>query len=242
MDNTIHFILQGKGGIGKSFVAVMLAQFFKSKGANLKAFDTDQENTTFAHYKALGAQHIPVMNESRTIDAKRFDSLMEKLLTDEGTFVIDNGANTFSPLLAYMVENDVVSFLTDNGKKVYLHTVVGGGDTLTDTANGFNSIAQGIENAPLVLWLNEHFGPMKTVDGKEFTETKVFKANQERLHGAVLLQARNHQTYGDDVKKMNTKRLTVEEVMQSPDFAMMEKQRIRNIAKDVFGQLEKVGF
>jgi hypothetical protein len=242
MDNTIHFILQGKGGIGKSFVAVMLAQFFKSKGANLKAFDTDQENTTFAHYKALGAQHIPVMNESRTIDAKRFDSLMEKLLTDEGTFVIDNGANTFSPLLAYMVENDVVSFLTDNGKKVYLHTVVGGGDTLTDTANGFNSIAQGIEDAPLVLWLNEHFGPMKTVDGKEFTDTKVFKANQDRLHGAVLLQARNHQTYGDDVKKMNTKRLTVDEVMQSSDFAMMEKQRIRTIAKDVFGQLEKVGF
>lgn len=242
MDNTIHFILQGKGGIGKSFVAVMLAQYFKSKGANLKAFDTDQENTTFAHYKALGAQHIPVMNESRTIDAKRFDSLMEKLLTEEGTFVIDNGANTFSPLLAYMVENDVVSFLTDSGKKVYLHTVVGGGDTLTDTANGFNSIAQGIEDAPLVLWLNEHFGPMKTVEGKEFTETKVFKANQDRLHGAVLLQARNHQTYGDDVKKMNTKRLTVEEIMQSPDFALMEKQRIRNVAKDVFGQLEKIEF
>ena len=242
MDNTIHFILQGKGGIGKSFVAVMLAQFFKSKGANLKAFDTDQENTTFAHYKALGAEHIPVMNESRTIDAKRFDSLMEKLLTDEGTFVIDNGANTFSPLLAYMVENDVVSFLTDNGKKVYLHTVVGGGDTLTDTANGFNSIAQGIEGVPLVLWLNEHFGPMKTEEGKEFTETKVFKTNQSRLHGVVLLQARNHQTYGDDIKKMNTKRLTVDEVMKSSDFALMEKQRIRNVAKDIFGQLEKFEF
>lgn len=93
-----------------------------------------------------------------------------------------------------------------------------------------------------MLWLNEHFGPMKTVEGKEFTETKVFKANQDRLHGAVLLQARNHQTYGDDVKKMNTKRLTVEEIMQSPDFALMEKQRIRNVAKDVFGQLEKIEF
>lgn len=242
MQNTIHFILQGKGGIGKSFIAVMLAQFFKSKGADLKSFDTDQENTTFSHYKALGAQHIPVMNESRTIDAKRFDALMEKLLTEDGTFVIDNGANTFSPLLAYMVENNVISFLTENGKKVYLHTVVGGGDTLADTANGFNSIAQGIEDAPVVLWLNEHFGPMKTDEGKDFTETKVFKANQARLHGVVSLQARNHQTYGDDIKKMNTKRLTVEEIMQSPDFALMEKQRIRNVAKDVFGQLEKIEF
>ncbi|MFA1264071.1 conjugal transfer protein TraL (plasmid) [Xanthomonas axonopodis pv. fascicularis] len=242
MQNTIHFILQGKGGIGKSFIAVMLAQFFKSKGADLKAFDTDQENTTFAHYKALGAQHIPVMNESRTIDAKRFDALMEKLLTEDGTFVIDNGANTFSPLLAYMVENNVISFLTENDKKVYLHTVVGGGDTLADTANGFNSIAQGIGDAPVVLWLNEHFGPMKTDEGKDFTDTKVFKANQSRLHGVVSLQARNHQTYGDDIKKMNTKRLTVDEIMQSSDFALMEKQRIRNVAKDVFGQLDKIEF
>lgn len=242
MQNTVHFILQGKGGIGKSFVAIMLAQYFKKKGANMKAFDTDQENTTFAHYKALGAQHIPVMNESRTIDAKRFDSLMEKLLTENGTFVIDNGANTFSPLLAYMIENDVVSFLTENGKKVYLHTVVGGGDTLNDTANGFNSITQGIEDAPLVLWLNEHFGPLKTVEGMEFTETRIFKSNQDRLHGAVLLQARNHQTYGDDIKKTNTRRLTVEDIMQSPDFTLMEKQRIHNVAKDVFGQLEKIEF
>lgn len=241
MDNTIHFILQGKGGIGKSFVAVMLAQYFKSKGANLKAFDTDQENTTFSHYKALGAQHVPVMNESRTIDAKRFDGLMETLLTEEGTFVIDNGANTFSPLLAYMIENDAVPFMVENGKTVYLHTVVGGGDTIADTANGFNSIAQGID-APLVLWMNEHFGPMKTPDGKDFTETKVFKSHQDRLHGTVVLQARNHQTHGQDMKKMNTKRLTVEEVMQSPDFVMMEKQRIRSFTKDVFSQLEKIEF
>ena len=27
---TIHFILQGKGGVGKSFVASMLVQFFKT--------------------------------------------------------------------------------------------------------------------------------------------------------------------------------------------------------------------
>lgn len=242
MQNTIHFILQGKGGIGKSFVAALLSQFFKSKGAELKAFDTDQENDTFAQYKALSVQHIPVMNASRTIEAKQFDVLMEKLLTEDGTFVIDNGANTFSPLLAYMVENDVISFLIENGKKVYIHTIVGGGDTLADTANGFNSIAQGIEGAPVVLWLNEHFGSMKTDEGKDFTDTKAFKANQARLHGVVTLQARNHQTYGDDIKKMNTKRLTVEEIMQSPDFALMEKQRIRNVAKDVFGQLEKIEF
>lgn len=241
MHNTIHFILQGKGGCGKSLIAAMLAQFFQSKGADLKAFDTDQENTTFAQYRALGAQHVSVMNASRTIDAKRFDLLMESLVTQEGTFVIDNGANTFSPLLAYMVENDVVDFLREHGKTVYVHTVIGGGDTLADTSNGFYSIAQGVD-APIVLWLNEHFGAMTTVEGKELADTKVFKANKERLHGVLVLHSRNHQTYGEDIRKMNGMRMTVEEVMQSTDFTLMEKQRMRNVSKDIFGQLEQVEF
>jgi dethiobiotin synthetase len=242
MQNTIHFILQGKGGIGKSFVSALLAQFFQKQGADLKAFDTDQVNNTFEQYKGIPVQHIPVLNASQSIEPKQFDKLMESLLTEEGTFVIDNGANTFSPLLAYMIENDVISFLIENNKKVYIHCIVGGGDNLKDTANGFNSVARDIQDAPVVLWLNEHFGSMKTSEGKEFTETKAFKDNKSRLHGVVVLQARNHQTYGDDIKKMNAQRLTVEEVMQSPDFGLMEKQRIRNVAKDVFSQLEKIEF
>jgi hypothetical protein len=241
MHNTLHFILQGKGGCGKSFIAAMLAQYFQAKDATLRAFDTDQENTTFSQYKALAVKHVPVMNASRTIDAKRFDALMEALATEEGTFVIDNGANTFSPLLAYLVENDALPFLREHGKTVYIHTVISGGDTLLDTANGFNSIAQGVD-APIVLWLNEHFGEMTTADGQELAKTKVYKANEERLHAVLILQARNHQTYGEDIRKMNALRVTVDEVRASPAFTLMEKKRLHNVAKDIFAQLEQVAF
>jgi FMN-dependent NADH-azoreductase len=242
MLNSVHLILQGKGGIGKSLTAVLLAQYFISKGETLKAFDTDQENTTFSHYKALNAQHIPVMNESRTINAKMFDTLIENILEQEGVFVIDNGANTFSPLLAYMVENDLVNFLQESGRKVYVHTIVGGGDTLQDTANGFNSIAQGLPEASIVLWMNEHFGKLESAEGKPFLETKLFKSHQERLHGTVLLPARNHHTYGDDIKRMNVQRLTLDEVKVSANFVTMEKQRIYTVVKDVFAQLDRIAF
>jgi len=30
--NDIHFILQGKGGVGKSLIAVFVAQYVQSKG------------------------------------------------------------------------------------------------------------------------------------------------------------------------------------------------------------------
>ena len=179
MKNTVHFILQGKGGIGKSFVSSLLAQYLKSKTGNLKAFDTDQVNTTFAFYKALGVEQISLTTGFNEIDPKGFDIMIEKLITEDGPFVIDNGANTFSPLLSYMVESDIFSLLRDSGKQVYVHTIVGGGDTMADTANGFNSIARGIGDTPLVLWLNEHFGLMKTVEGKDFIDTKVFKTHED---------------------------------------------------------------
>ena len=102
----------------------------------------DQENTTFTHYEALNVRHLSVANQSRLIEPKKFDALMETLLTEEGNFVIDTGANTFSNLLAYMVENEVFPMLAEAGKTTYVHTIVGGGDTLADTANGFYAIAQ----------------------------------------------------------------------------------------------------
>lgn len=242
MKNSIHFVLQGKGGIGKSFISSLLAQYFKNKDqAEFNGYDTDQENTTFAQYLALKVEHIPVMDESRQVNAKMFDALIEKLLVSEGVSVIDNGANTFAPLLSYILENEVINLLIENGKKVYIHTIIGGGDTMSDTANGLHSIATSL-NAPLVLWLNEFFGEMKTTEGKPFEDTKVFKLHERKLTGIIMLHKRNSSTFGDDIKRMTTRRLTVTEVMSSADFSIMEKQRIGTFSREVFSQLDRVSW
>ena len=142
MQNTVHFVLQAKGGIGKSFVSSLLAQYLITETGSVRCFDTDQENTTFKHYAALPVDHVAVTDQSRLIDPKKFDALMETLIREAGNFVIDTGANTFSNLLAYMVENEVFAMLKQASKTTYVHTIVGGGDTLADTANGFYAIAQ----------------------------------------------------------------------------------------------------
>ena len=84
MQNTVHFVLQAKGGIGKSFVSTLLAQHVIHETGSVRCFDTDQENTTFEHYAALCVRHIPLGDQSRVINPKRFDTLMETLLTEEG--------------------------------------------------------------------------------------------------------------------------------------------------------------
>ena len=242
MRNTVHFILQGKGGIGKTLVSTMLAQWIKNQGDEpLRCYDTDQENTTFSRYKAMNVKHIPVMTDERIIDPKRFDSLIIDILESDGNCVIDNGANTFSPLMSYLIGNAVFELLRESGRQVYIHSIVGGGDTLHDTASGFVSTVQ-LTSAPIVLWENEHFGLLQTPAGKTFTDSQTFHDHADRVKGRVRLAQRNSDTFGADIKKMNTGRLTLEEVMQNDKFNVMEKQRIKLVYRDVFEQLDRVGW
>lgn len=240
MKNTAHFILQGKGGIGKTLVSTILAQWMKTKDPeSLRCYDTDQENTTFSRYKAMNVKHVPVMNDARTIDPKRFDALIIDILESDGNCVIDNGANSFTPLMAYLLENHAFDLLQDSGRTVYIHSIVGGGDTLHDTASGFVSTAQSTRT-PIVLWENEHFGLLQTPTGRVFTESQTYSENAGHVIGRVKLAQRNSDTFGADIKKMNTGRLTLDEVMQNEKFNIMEKQRLKVVYREIFEQLDKV--
>lgn len=242
MHNTVHFILQGKGGIGKTLVSTILAQWMAGQDEQpLRCFDTDQENPTFSRYKAMNVRHVPVMTDSRTIDPKRFDALMIDLLETEGNCVIDNGANTFSPLMAYLLENDCFALLKESGRKVYIHVIVGGGDTLHDTATGFTTTAKATDVA-LVLWENQHFGLLQSASGKQFIDSQTYAEHAARVVGRVVLSARNADTFGADIKKMNIARLTLEEVRTSDKFNVMEKQRVKVVFRDLFEQLDKVNW
>lgn len=87
-ENAIHLSLQGKGGVGKSLVASILAQYFRDQSLQVKCIDTDPVNQTLAQYHALSSEHLELMRDSY-IDQRGLDVLMERLLTEQGLFVID---------------------------------------------------------------------------------------------------------------------------------------------------------
>ena len=62
---TIHLTLQGKGGVGKSLVASILAQYFRHHGKELHCIDSDPVNQTFSQYAELGAEHLALMRDGR---------------------------------------------------------------------------------------------------------------------------------------------------------------------------------
>jgi len=56
------------------------------------------------------------------------------------------------------------------------------------------------------------------------------------------LYRHNPLTFGEDIRKLNTKRHTILQALASPDYSLMEKQRLRTFAREVFGQLRAMRF
>ena len=72
---SVHVVLQGKGGVGKSFVSAILAQYFQTKSAPVYCLDTDPVNATFAQYRVLAAEHLKVLRRG-TVNEKQFDLMV----------------------------------------------------------------------------------------------------------------------------------------------------------------------
>ena len=162
-----------KGGVGKSLVASILAQYFRHYGREIHCIDSDPVNQTFSQYAELGAEHLALMRDGR-IDSGGFDILLHRLLIEEGTFIVDNGASTFVPLWGFIVESNALEMLSDAGRKLFVHTIITGGQALGDTLKGFKSLADSSVERNIVVWLNEYFGVIER-DGKTFTDMQAYK-------------------------------------------------------------------
>ncbi|MGQ0756750.1 nucleotide-binding protein (plasmid) [Acinetobacter baumannii] len=235
----VHFTLQGKGGVGKSFISSILTQYIKAKGEAVIAVDTDPVNATLAGYKAFGTQRLELM-EGGSLVERNFDQLIEQVVSEDTNFVIDNGAASFLPLSYYIAENDAINVIGEHGKQVIIHTVITGGQAIRDTLSGFASLVEQMpENVKIVVWLNEFFGDIEA-EGKSFEEMKVYLNNKDRVAGIVRIARQTGSTFGEDIKRMLDSKLTFDEVAESPDFGLMSKSRLFRVKKALFDQLSEL--
>jgi CO dehydrogenase nickel-insertion accessory protein CooC1 len=90
-------LLQGKGGVGKRLISAILSQYLLSKVQNVRCVDAAPVNQTLSEYQGLTVSCLNLLKEG-SVDQREFDLLMERFLTESGTFVVDTGASTFIPL------------------------------------------------------------------------------------------------------------------------------------------------
>ena len=88
----IHLIGGEKGGVGKSVIARLLAQYLIDKNHAFRVFDADLSHGAMMRYYT---------SYSELVDIRRFDNIdqiVEKALESNETIILDLAAQTSRPL------------------------------------------------------------------------------------------------------------------------------------------------
>ncbi|HAW6249045.1 TPA: conjugal transfer protein TraL [Legionella pneumophila] len=233
----IHITMQGKGGVGKSFVSATTAQYKHHKEQAPLCIDTDPINATFHGFKALNVERLDIM-EGDEINPRHFDTLIEKIAASDQDIIIDNGASSFVPLSHYIISNQVPALLQGMGHELIVHSVITGGQALFDTITGFIHLVNQLpEDIRFVVWLNPYWGRIEH-EGKPFEQLKVYKENKDRVAALINIPDLKEETFGRDLTDMLQQKMTFNEAINSPERNIMTRQRLKLIRDQLFSQID----
>jgi hypothetical protein len=123
----IHLIGGEKGGVGKSMLARLLAQYFIDRGLPFVAFDTDRSHQTLARF--YGGQTSPALADRY----EALDRIIESALETPGRRVlVDLAAQTHEPLVRWMDESGVLDMADLSGLALHYWHVMDGGRESVD--------------------------------------------------------------------------------------------------------------
>jgi len=241
MTRHIHMICASKGGVGKSFVARLLAEHFQSRSITPICIDLDASNRTFASYDVFNAEEFLLLDPvTHDIDPRAFDIMVEHFITpmteQDGPnqpIIVDVGTNVFIPLLSYLRTEAVMAMLqNDYGLNIQMHAVIAGGPDFLETLAGFNDLCTNFQRIDFCVWKNSHHGQM-SFNGVPLEDNDIYKKHKKRVRAEILIPAWPARTVGKDVNKMLTKFHTFAEVRTSGEYAVMEQHRLGRVWADL---------
>jgi hypothetical protein len=122
----IHFIGGEKGGVGKSLVSRVLAQYLIDKDLPFLGFDTDRSHGALMRFYAGYAS--PVLVDRYEM----LDNIVEAAVArPDRRIVVDLAAQTHDPLVKWMDESGVLDMATEMGFAItYWHVMDAGRDSV----------------------------------------------------------------------------------------------------------------
>lgn len=232
--NTAHFVMQSKGGAGKSVVSAILAQYLFEKGqGNITLIDTDPSNKTLGSYAGLNVKEIQVIGKNKLVDQSKFDGFINDFIESELDMLVDTGSGDFLAINNYILENDLPTLFSEMGKSMVLHCPINHGQAALETVKCLLSLVENYPNISIVVWENEFFG-------KSEKDIQIKKPN---IAGKVIIEKKNVDTDEKDFSRMLKHSMTFKEVAECEDknlFGFIQKTRIKRMQKEIYEQLDSI--
>jgi hypothetical protein len=242
LDQTTHFTLQGKGGIGKTLSASMFIQYIRSAGAKIDGLDCDPQSPKLSKIKALNVPLISLTDNDQ-ISQRTFDPVFTQVMKSDVATLLDIGSGTFKPLLKYMKDNDCYDLLKAVKKQLYYHVVIISGPEKQETIDGAEELFEKIAgtSAKVVIWQNEKKG-IPLINGKQIEESVLYEQHRDQIAGIVKIIDYNNSAFEEDFLDMMGSNLTCREILdgKSEKFDFMRMNRINRIFNGVFTELGAV--
>ena len=223
MNKTLSLVLNGKGGVGKSFFAVNFVQYLKDHGRKFAVFDTDNENSTLTRFHR-DATFID-LEEPRQLDAL-FTGLDQVPLA-----VADCRAASTDILFSYFSAVDLPVVLEQLGIRL---TVVIPVNHEADSVDQLGRIVEELgERCQYVVLRNE-------AHTESFTLYEQLKFRPKLLGpmGAKEITMRKLPPWL--VESLQHHSVTATGALSHKAFSLLDRQRLRTWQRELYGQIDSV--
>lgn len=223
MKKQIDLILNGKGGVGKSFFATNFVQYLKDKEIGHVPIDTDNENSTLKRFHP----------EARFINIAKpqeIDSLFSEL-KNAHLVVVDCRAASTDIFLDYFAELKVFDVLAELEASL---TVISPVNHEADSVKQVKVLTEALKDQCqyLIVKNQAHSEMFAIYDGSKTRQQLV-----NHLRGREIVMPN---LYDWLVTALNQVNLPITQAVQNREFTLMDRQRLKTWQHQFYEQLDLV--
>jgi len=225
----IHFIGGEKGGVGKSLMARVLAQYLIDRGEPFIGFDTDRSHGALMRFYSGYASPV-IVDRYEALDA-----IMEAAVEQpERGILVDLAAQTHGPLVRWMDDSGVLNLADESGIAIhYWHVMDTGKDSVDLLRRLLDRFGTSLK---YVLVRNQ-------VRGNDFgvLEQSGEQARALGLGAKIVSVKRLHDGAINKIDATSSSFWNAKNGENHAALGLMDRQRVKMWLRDVYRDLDEVG-
>jgi hypothetical protein len=234
----IHLVGGEKGGVGKSLVARVLAQYMIDRSIPFLGFDSDRSHGSLLRFYAGYASPV-LVDRYESLDAI-VEAAAER---PERRILVDLAAQTQEPLTRWMEDSQLLEVAPEMGLNIcYWHVMDTGKDAVDLLKRLLDRFGARMN---YVIVLNELRGDSFQIFDASGERARAAALSAsivsiKRLHEAAMAKIEAHSTSFWAATKSAEKE-TGSAASPIPNLGLLERQRVKGWLKNAYEELDKVG-